>query len=564
MRPGKIVDNFAGGGGASTGIEFATGRIVDIAINHDAAAILMHETNHPHTKHLQASVWDVDPMEVCSGEHVSLAWFSPDCKHFSKASGTAPRDRKIRGLAWIELRWAATVRPDLMITENVEEFLTWGPLNRRHHPIKSKKGQTFQRWRSQLIALGYAMEWRILNAADYGAPTSRKRLVIIARCDGEPIVWPERTHAPRGSEDVRSGKCKPWRSAAEVIDWSRPCPSIFSSKDEIMDRYGLKAQRPLRPNTLRRVIRGVDKYTIRSGAPFLVDCNHSGSGHISDVRDPVGTVTRKYSTGVCDPLFAPITFSNTNGSVGSPADWPVHTITSDGKQVLTSVQLIQYHMEQSEYVRASALTEPLGVVDASNRYGLAAANLVEYYGNGRPLDVEEPMRTATSHDREALTLAHICKFKGKSLGQNPNIPLQTITARANSYAVVRTVAAKYEPNVNLSHWPEIRELLNKYCGYEIADDEVLLLHVGDAWYFIADIGLRMLTPRELFDAMGFPPDYMIECDWLGNVYPKNEQVARCGNAVAPPMAAAVVRANWREAAVWDISTMAELERRMSV
>lgn len=451
MRTGKIVDNFAGGGGASTGIEFATGRIVDIAINHDAAAILMHETNHPHTKHLQASVWDVDPMEVCSGEHVSLAWFSPDCKHFSKASGAALRDRKIRGLAWIELRWAATVRPDLMITENVEEFLTWGPLNRRHHPIKSKKGQTFQRWRSQLIALGYAMEWRILNAADYGAPTSRKRLIIIARCDGEPIVWPERTHAPRGSEDVRSGKCKPWGSAAEVIDWSRPCPSIFASKDEIMDRYGLKAQRPLRPNTLRRVIRGVDKYTIRSGAPFLVDCNHSGSGH-----------------------------------------------------------------------------------------------------------------TATSHDREALTLAHICKFKGTNLGQNPNVPLQTITAQANSYAEVRTVAAKYAPNVNLSHWPEIRELLNKYCGYDLADDEVLLLHIGDAWYFIADIGLRMLTPRELFDAMGFPPDYMIEYDWLGNVYPKNEQVARCGNAVAPPMAAAVVRANWREVAVWDIATMAELERRMSV
>ena len=400
-----IVDNFAGGGGASTGIELATGHIVNIAINHDAAAILMHKTNHPHTEHLQASVWDVDPVEVCRGRPVGLAWFSPDCKHFSKAKGAALVDRNIRGLAWIELRWAAKVRPALMITENVEEFLTWGPV-RKGKPVRSKAGQTFRKWKSQLEALGYVVDWRILTAADYGAPTTRKRLVIVARCDGNPIVWPERTHAPRDSEEVRNGKLKPWRSAAEIIDWSLPCPSIFATKADIEAQYGLKAVRPLANNTLRRVIRGVDKFTIKSGkpfivprgygerkgqaprvhdidapvstvvstvkqnlcepmvAPFLADCNHSGGGHIGDVDAPVGTITRKYTTGIVEPLIAPVTFSNTNASVGAPADAPIHTVTSAGNQILSAAQLIQYHTEQTESVRAAGLDAPINTVDS--------------------------------------------------------------------------------------------------------------------------------------------------------------------------------------------------------
>ena len=636
-----IVDNFAGGGGASTGIELATGRIVNIAINHDAAAILMHRTNHPHTEHLQASVWDVDPVEVCRGRSVGLAWFSPDCKHFSKAKGAALLDRNIRGLAWIELRWAARVRPALMITENVEEFQTWGPLNRRHHPIKSKAGTTFARWISQLRDLGYAVEWRVLNAADYGAPTTRRRLVIVARCDGKPIVWPERTHAPRDSEAVRLGKLKPWRSAAEIIDWSLPCPSIFDSKAEIMEKYGLKAVRPLADNTLRRAIRGVDKFTIKSGkpfivptgygerkgqaprvhdidaplptivstvkhnvcepmvAPFLADCNHSGDGHISEAEKPLGTITRKCTAGVVSPLIAPVTFSNTCNSVGAPADQPVHTVTSAGNQILasaqlmsigqigggdrgrdardpiptavskaeacvTSAQLIQYHTEQTENVRAAGLDAPINTVDASNRYGLVTVQLTEYYGNGRSLDAREPMHTATSHDREALTLAHVCKFKGTNLGHAATEPLETVTAQANSYAAVHTLVVRYAPGIDLQHWPEIRALLNRYCGYTLADDEVLVICIGGHWYYIADIGLRMLSPRELYRAMGFPEDYRIETDYLGNPYPKGEQVARCGNAVCPPMAAAVVRANLAQYAVWDIATMAELERRVAV
>ena len=529
-----IVDNFAGGGGASTGIELSAGRPVNIAINHDAAAILLHKTNHPHTEHIQASVWDVDPEEVCAGRPVGLAWFSPDCKHFSKAKGAALVERNIRGLAWIVLRWAGTVRPRVIILENVEEFQTWGPV-RKGKPVKSKSGQTFRKWLSQLEALGYAVEYRELVAADYGAPTTRKRFVLIARCDGQPIRWPERTHAPRDSEEVKSGKCKPWRSAAEIIDWTVPMYSIFASKQEIKEKYGVNAVRPLADNTLRRIIRGVDKFTIKSGKPFIVECN---------------------------PTMEPFTFSNTGGSVGSPADDPVHTIRTAGGQVLAAANLIQYHTEQSEDVRANGLDASLPTVDASNRYGLTSAHLVEFYGNGQAIDPEDPMHTVTSHDREALIATHIVKFKGPDIGQSPDAPLQTVTA-INPFALASVKTVKYAPGTDLGYWPQIRPLLNKYCGYKLADDEILLLWIRGAWRYICDISMRMLTPRELYNAMGFPPDYIIEQDYTGKPYPKAQQVARCGNAVCPQMASAVVRVNFPEWAV-ELFTMAELEKTIAI
>lgn len=556
-----IVDNFAGGGGASTGIELAAGRPVNIAINHDAAAILLHKTNHPHTEHIQASVWDVDPEELCAGRPVGLAWFSPDCKHFSKAKGAALVDRNIRGLAWIVLRWAGTVRPRVIILENVEEFQTWGPV-RKGKPVKSKSGQTFRKWLSQLEALGYAVEYRELVAADYGAPTTRKRFVLIARCDGQPIRWPERTHAPRDSEEVKSGKCKPWRSAAEIIDWTVPMYSIFASKQEIKEKYGVNAVRPLADNTLRRIIRGVDKFTIKSGKPFIVECNHGGDGHTRSVEEPVNTVTGRYTGGVCEPVTIPYTFSNTGGSVGSPADEPVHTIRTAGGQVLAAANLIQYHTEQSEDVRANGLDAALPTVDASNRYGLTAAHLVEFYGNGQAIDPEDPMHTVTSHDREALIATHIVKFKGPDIGQSPDDPLQTVTA-INPFALASVKTVKYAPGTDLGYWPQIRALLNKYCGYAIADDEILLLWIRGAWRYICDISMRMLTPRELYNAMGFPPDYIIEHDYTGKPYPKSQQVARCGNAVCPPMASAVVRANFTEWAV-HLDTMRELEKTIAI
>lgn len=511
-----IVDNFAGGGGASTGIELATGRRVAIAINHDPDAIRMHRTNHPYTEHLQASVWDVDPVAECRGRPVGLAWFSPDCKHFSKAKGAALVDRKIRGLAWITLRWAAKVRPRVIILENVEEFQTWGPV-RKGKPVKKLAGTTFRKFISQLEALGYTVEFRELVAADYGAPTSRKRFYMIARCDGKPIVWPKPTHSKTGANGLPK-----WRSAAEIIDWSLPCPSVFDTKADIMGKYGLKAVRPLAKNTMRRIIRGVDKFTVRSGAPFIVECNHSGGGHIAPVGDAYKTITAKHTGGIVAP------------------------------------SLIQYHTEQTESVWASGLGAPINTVDASNRYGLTCANLVEYYTGGRPLDITDAMHTVTSHDREAVVAAHVVKFKSDNLGHGMKEPMQTVTTSAGEFAECVACMAKMHRGDNLGHWPEIRALLNEFCGYTLAEDEVLLLEISGALYYIADIGLRMLSPRELYNAMGFPPDYIIDRDYEGNEYKKSAQVARCGNAVCPPVATALVRANLPEWCGAEITTMAQL------
>lgn len=624
-----IVDNFAGGGGASTGIELASGRPVAIAINHDPDAILLHKTNHPYTTHLQASVWDVDPVEVCGGRPVGLAWFSPDCKHFSKAKGAALVDRKIRGLAWIALRWAAKVRPRVIMLENVEEFQSWGPV-RKGKPVKKKAGQTFRKFIRQLEDLGYAVEYRELIAADYGAPTTRKRFVLVARCDGRPIVWPEPTHANRDSEAVRSGKLLPWKSAAEIIDWSIPSYSIFASKEEIKSKYGVKVVRPLAKNTMRRVIRGVDKFTIKSGKPFIVECNHTGDSHIRAATDPVNTVTRKYTGGVCEPLLSPLTIPNTCNSVGSPASEPVYTITSAGNQLfvaanlmsigqtgggdrirgvdeptpttvskqeacVVAANLIQYHTEQSEKVRGQGLDDAVMTVDSSNRYGLVCANLVEYYGNGNPLDVNQPMHTITARDREAvvsahiqkyfggvigeeasaplptittadhnaLCSAHVVKFKGQELGQHPTETLNTITAQGLEYAQCNAVLTQIGCN-HLGYWPEIRSLLNEHCGYQLKEDEVILLIINGAAYYIADITLRMLTPRELYNAMGFPIDYIIERDYMGNVYGKTKQVARCGNAVCPPLAEAMVRANLPEWCGQKITTMRQFDNAVAV
>lgn len=507
-----IVDNFAGGGGASTGIELACGRPVSIAINHDPDAILLHKTNHPYTEHLQASVWDVDPVQVVRGRPVGLAWFSPDCKHFSKAKGAALVDRNIRGLAWIVLRWAALVRPRVIMLENVEEFQTWGPV-RKGKPVKAKAGQTFRKWKQQLSDLGYEIEHRELVAADYGAPTTRKRFVLVARCDGNPIVWPKRTHAPRDSEEVRSGKLLPWRSAAEIIDWSIPGYSIFSTKQELWKRYGVKTVRPLADNTMRRVVRGVDKFTIRSGKPFIVP---TGYGERQRKQ------TRVYAAN-----------------------------------------LIQYHTEQTENVRANGVTEPIPTVDASNRYGLTCANLVEYYGNGVPLDLREPMRTITAHDREALTAAHIVEFKGQDIGQAAETPLRTITASSGEFADCRAVLAKVEGG-SLGRWPQIRELLNRYCGYHLAENDVILLVIRGIAYYIADITLRMLVPRELYNGMGFPVDYIIDRDYMGNAYGKTKQVDRCGNAVCPPLAEAMVRANLPEWCSMKITTMGQFHDAVAI
>lgn len=665
-----FVDLFSGGGGASMGIENATGLPVFAAVNHDPAAIAMHMTNHPYTKHYQTDVWEVDPLTACEGRPVGLLWASPDCKHFSKARGGKPVNKNIRSLSWVVLKWALDVRPRVLMMENVEEIQTWGPLiyisrggKKIWVPDPEHSGETFMafigmlttgipedhpaleeachylhlekddpRRRKLIDGLGYKVEYRELVAADLGAPTTRKRFVLCGRCDGKPIVWPERTHAPRNSEEVKSGKCKPWRSAAEIIDWNLPSYSIFDTKQQIKEKYGVNAIRPLADNTMKRVICGVDKHSIKSHTPFIVECNHGGDGHTRSVDEPINTVTGKYTGGVAQPLMMPWTVTNTSNSVGSPASEPVHTVTSAGNQILASASLmcigqtgggdrlrdvrepvptvvskqeacllsanlIQYHTEQTEMARTADLNNPLSTVDASNRYGLATAQLVEYYGNGQAVSVGEPLHTVTSHDRDALAMvhiqkyfsggytgcgndagaplstvtalprhgvcaAHIVKFKRQELGTSPADPLPTITAQscAGGYAECRAVLAKVDGCRNLGHWPKIRALLNKYCGYNMEDDEIILLIVHGIAYFIADILLRMLTPRELYNAMGFPPDYIIDVDYLGNPYPKSKQVARCGNAVCPPMARAMVQANLPEYCDVTITTLAQFHK----
>ncbi len=444
-----IVDNFAGGGGASTGIEMATGYSVDIAINHDPEAIRMHKTNHPSTKHYCESVWDVDPVKVCGGHPVALAWFSPDCKHFSKAKGGKPKDKNIRGLAWVACRWAGMVRPRVIMLENVEEFKTWGPLNRAHRPIKKKQGVTYQKFVSQLQDLGYEVQTRELVAADYGAPTMRKRFFLIARCDGQPIIWPEPTHATADSEAVKAGRLKPYAGAYTQIDFSLPCPSIFDTSEEIKQKYGIRAVRPLAEKTMRRIARGLKKFVIDNPEPFIVN--------------------RK------------------------------------------AYALIQYHSETAAHeVRGQGIREPIMTVDGSNRYGLVAGFLSKFYKSGTGQDLREPLHTVTtSPGHFGEVRAFLVKYYGQGTGQPVTDPLDTIPTH----------------------------------------DRFGLVTIQGVDYQIVDIGLRMLEPRELYGCQGFPDDYIIDHDYSGKSYPRAEQVKRCGNAVCPPIPAAMVRANLPELCV---------------
>lgn len=428
-----VVDNFAGGGGASMGIKNAIGRDVDIAINHDPAAIKMHMVNHPLTTHYQDNVWNVDIRKVTGGRPIALAWFSPDCKHFSKAKGGKPCDKNIRGLAWVAVKWAAKVRPRVIMLENVEEFQTWGPLLPNNKPDLLRKGQTFRSFVNALRNQGYQVDWRELWACDYGAPTKRKRFFLIARCDGRPISWPEPTHGDPESPEVKAGILKPWHTAAEIIQWEIPCPSIFERK------------KPLCEATLRRISRGIQKFVVDNPKPFL----------------------------------------------------------------------IQYHGEQSsKEVRGQSLDRPLMVVDASNRYALVAPFMSHYYGKSIGSAVNSPVGTITARGEHiAEVQAFLVKYYGADIGQPITDPLHTITTR----------------------------------------DRFGLVTIHGQPYQIKDIGMRMLTPRELFRAQGFPDSYIIDHDIDGKPYPKSAQVARCGNAVPPQLPEALVRANLGELCMANIA-----------
>ena len=525
-----VVDNFAGGGGASTGIEMATGYSVDIAINHDPEAIRMHKANHPYSKHYCEDVWQVDPVKACNGHPVGLAWFSPDCKHFSKAKGGKPKDKKIRGLAWVACRWAGLVRPRVIMLENVEEFKDWGPLNRRHHPIKSKRGKTFKKFIKQLTDLGYDVQFKELIAADYGAPTMRKRFFMIARCDSKPIIWPEPTHAPADSEAVKAGLLKPYVGAYTQLDFSLPCPSIFDTSEEIKEKYGIRAVRPLAPNTMKRIARGLKKFVLENSEPFIVQVNHSGA-----------------KSDYCKSTkLIPYLSVNRENHFGSDLREPVHTITGNNQHMLMTPTLIQYHSETAQGdVRGQTIKDPIMTVDGTNRYGLVTSFLHKYYDGGYKgagESVEKPLPTVTAWDHNSVVMANLIQMNNHCDGRDVRDPIPTITAGDGHFGEVRAFLIKY---YGQGTGQDVKEPLDTVT----AQDRFGLVTINGTDYQIVDIGLRMLEPRELYGCQGFPDDYIIDRDYTGKTYPRSEQVRRCGNAVCPPLPAALVRANLPELCV---------------
>ena len=493
-----IIDNFAGGGGASTGIEAALGRPIDVAINHDAEAIAMHMANHPATRHYCQDVWEVDPLEVTRGRTVALGWFSPDCKHFSKAKGGKPREAKIRDLAWVVHRWIKALKPTdqhprVIMLENVEEFRTWGPLLPCGTPCPARKGETFATWVQQLRDFGYEVQWRELKACDYGAPTSRKRLFLIARCDGQPIVWPEPSHG--------AGRAQPWRTAGDIIDWELPCPSIFERK------------RPLAANTQRRIATGIMKFVVNNPKPFIVATafKNTRASRVFDIADPLRTITAQPEFGVVVP-----------------------TLIQTG-----------YGERAGQAPRVPGLDKPLGTIMArGGNHALVTAFLAQHNGGPRNINIS---------------------------GRAADQPISTITGRGTQQAVVTSRLIPAHPEVlSLSkgegqgtHHAEVRALLIKYYGNEDGGHG-LAAPIGTVTtrdrfglitcpveaargepetYAIADIGMRMLSARELFSAQSFPPGYNIAPSFNGKPLTKTSAIAKCGNSVPPVMAYALVKAN---------------------
>ncbi len=551
IAPEIIVDNFAGGGGASCGIELALGRHVDIAINHDPEAVAMHAMNHPQTEHHCESVWDVDPVAVTKGRPVGLGWFSPDCKHFSKAKGGKPRDKNIRGLAFVVLRWALLTEMRALMLENVEEFITWGPLVEmdpgQFHPDPDRKGETFEGFVAMLTTgiaaahpafaeacevlgldpdgalaqrllngLGYKAEWRELRACDYGAPTIRKRLFLIARRDGRPIVWPEPTHGAPDSAAVKAKQRKPWRTAAECIDWSIPCPSIF------------ERARPLAEATQRRIARGLRRYVIDAAQPYTV----------------------KLLGLTAAPIITECANASTQRSFRS--DEPLRTQCAEvkgGHFALAAATLVQtgYGERPGQAPRAPGLDKPLGTAVAGGvKHALVSAFLAKHYGgNETPgADLRDPASTITAKDHHALVSSHLVKLRGECTGSAAGAPVPTVTAGGTHIGEVRAFLVKYYSEGGQDQ--DCRDPMHTIP----TKDRLGLVTVAGEQYQIADIGMRMLEPHELYAAQGFPASYVIAPEINGRRLPKHAQVRMCGNSVSPPMAAALVRANVPEMASW--------------
>jgi len=632
-----IIDSFAGGGGASTGIEMALGRSPDVAINHSAAALALHAANHPDTLHLDSNIWDVEPLAVTGGRHVGLLWASPDCKHFSKAKGGAPRDRNIRDLAWVVVKYAEDVKPDVIAMENVEEFVTWGPVDDDGQPIKELAGVTFDLWLRRLKKAGYKVQWRELRACDYGTPTIRKRWFLVARRDGRPIVWPKPTHGDPASAAVRSGKLLPWRSAAECIDWSLPCPSIFATSAEIMAEHGLRAVRPLARNTLARIARGMRRYVLDAERPFIVNVTHGA--RVEDLAKPMRTITGAHRGEKA--VVAPVLAVNTSGHSGATMYAPAPTITTGGQHMLVAPSLTRFNggatgqdlrdpmatITANSWIKRPGGCAPLGIIapvltyaqhgggnrsvegphhticaSRKDQNALLAATMIQTgYGerhgqSPRALDVEAPLGTvvaggakhapigaflaqqnggprmgahaghdignpmsaiAASGSHQTPVAAWFAKYYGTGDGARTDEPLHTVTVKDRMSHMQAELAA---PPFAAEHHARARQVAEFLRAHDAWDGgEFVTLDIAGATYVVIDIGMRMLTPRELFRAQGFPDDYVIEGvwhedeaeDWSWQPFSKSTQVSCCGNSVCPPIAAAIIGANCQHLVVAD-------------
>lgn len=608
-----IVDNFAGGGGASIGIELAMGRPVDIAVNHDEDAIAMHKVNHPCTTHYQEDVFAINPEEVTSGRPVGIAWFSPDCKHFSKAKGGKPVEKKVRGLSWVILRWAMSkVSPRCIFMENVEEIKTWGPLveiDGKMRPDRTREGETFNGFIAMLTdgidkahpafmeaceflkidpnseqgdklanGLGYKVEYKVLKACDYGAPTIRKRFYLVARRDGLPIVFPKPTHG------VGEG-LKPYRTAAECIDWSIPCPSIFGRKKD------------LAVNTQKRIARGLDKFVLKNPRPFIMEMNFQNAAQ--DPKKPMTTQTtanhhylitpeivrigqtgtENRASGASEPLrticvknehclATPILTKFQQNSLGQSPEKPLDTVMAGATRfgaVMSSI--LQYHSEQSKSeVRGQKADEPIMTIDTQPRYGINACYISKYFSGEKQAgaDATGPMPTVTGIDHNAVVESHLCVLRKNTDCKPLDEQLPTLTTSAGHFAQIVTYIQKLDSTQDLKNWNKVRDLLNKYAGYSIKEDEILIMEINGVQHFIADIGMRMLKAEELKRAQGFPIDYVIDIEpHIGKKYSEAKQIARLGNAVCPQVATALIRANLADMAYRkQLHTVEELNAAM--
>ena len=542
-----VVDLFAGGGGASLGIERAY-RAPDVAVNHSAVAIAVHQANHPRTQHYIEDVFKVDPREATGGRPVAVLWASPDCRHHSKAKGGKPRSKKIRGLAWVVVKWASALKPRLIHLENVEEFADWGPLLKDGSPCKVRKGMTFRRWVRQLEKLGYVVEHRELVAADYGAPTIRKRLYVIARCDGRPILWPKPTHAK-----APAGKLKPWRTAAECIDFDLPSKSIF-------DR-----PKPLAVNTQKRIAKGLWRYVLNCAEPFIVGCGgRMGQSPERPVSRPFQTITSKADACIAQPVLTPFLTEHANASNQRvfPANEPLRTQVAQvkgGHFALVAPTLVQtgYGEREGQEPRALDLGKPLGTVVAGGvKHALVAAYLSQASGgpNGHIAighDARSPVSTITSTgSHQQLVAAYFVKYYGNEReGIDITGPVHTVTTkdRIGLVEVVHVPADILSPE-HAAKAKACADFLREYLPEHFPEPADMVLLGG---YVLVDITLRMLAPRELARAQGFPDSYVIErglfvqpdgsMEW--KPVTKTDQVRLIGNSVCPDVAEALIRAN---------------------